>query len=84
MHLDLLIHTSVLSSQLKKLRLHNKSAVKNLIGGGTVGITTAHQTPSEVSFVTTRKSFVVFLKKNQNAPRPSEHAPVRGKKCQNV
>ena len=24
------------------------------------------------------------LKKNQNAPRPSEHPPVRGKKCQNV
>ena len=34
-------------------------------------------------------SFVVsymerILKKNQNAPRPSEHPPVRGKKCQNV
>ena len=27
---------------------------------------------------------VVFLKKNLNAPRPSEHPPVRGKKCQNV
>ena len=26
----------------------------------------------------------VFLKKNQNAPRPSEHPPVMGKKCQNV
>ena len=26
----------------------------------------------------------LFLKKNQNAPRPSEHPPVRGKKCQNV
>ena len=25
-----------------------------------------------------------FLKKNQNAPRPSEHPPVMGKKCQNV
>ena len=24
------------------------------------------------------------LKKNQNAPRPSEHAPVRGEKCRNV
>ena len=24
------------------------------------------------------------IKKNQNAPRPSEHPPVRGKKCQNV
>ena len=24
------------------------------------------------------------LKKNQNVPRPSEHPPVRGKKCQNV
>ena len=24
------------------------------------------------------------LKKNQNAPRPSEHPPVRGEKCQNV
>ena len=24
------------------------------------------------------------LKKNLNAPRPSEHPPVRGKKCQNV
>ena len=27
---------------------------------------------------------VYFLEKNQNAPRPSEHPPVRGKKCQNV
>ena len=26
----------------------------------------------------------MFLKKNQNAPRPSEHPPVRRKKCQNV
>ena len=26
----------------------------------------------------------LFLKENQNAPRPSEHLPVRGKKCQNV
>ena len=25
-----------------------------------------------------------FLKKNQNAPRPSEHPPVREGKCQNV
>ena len=25
-----------------------------------------------------------FLKKNQNAPRPSEHPPVRKEKCQNV
>ena len=24
------------------------------------------------------------LKKNQNAPRPSEHPPVMGEKCQNV
>ena len=24
------------------------------------------------------------LKKNLNSPRPSEHPPVRGKKCQNV
>ena len=28
--------------------------------------------------------FFLFLKKNLNAPRPSEHPPVRGKKCQNV
>ena len=27
---------------------------------------------------------VAFKKKNQNAPRPSEHPPVRGEKCQNV
>ena len=27
---------------------------------------------------------MVFLKKNQNAPRPSEHPLVKGKKCQNV
>ena len=27
---------------------------------------------------------LTFLKKNLNAPRPSEHPPVRGKKCQNV
>ena len=26
----------------------------------------------------------ISLKKNQNAPRPSEHPPVRGEKCQNV
>ena len=25
-----------------------------------------------------------FLKKKLNAPRPSEHPPVRGKKCQNA
>ena len=25
-----------------------------------------------------------FLKKNQTAPRPSEHPPVMGEKCQNV
>ena len=25
-----------------------------------------------------------FLNKNLNAPRPSEHPPVRGEKCQNV
>ena len=25
-----------------------------------------------------------ILKKNQNAPRPSEHPPVMGEKCQNV
>ena len=29
-------------------------------------------------------SIKTFLKKNLNAPRPSEHPPVRGKKCQNV
>ena len=27
---------------------------------------------------------ICILKKNLNAPRPSEHPPVRGKKCQNV
>ena len=32
----------------------------------------------------TMRSACAFLKKNQNAPRPSEHPPVRGKKCQNV
>ena len=26
----------------------------------------------------------MYLKKNQNAPRPSEHPPVREEKCQNV
>ena len=26
-------------------------------------------------------SFVLCLKKNQNTPRPSEHPPVRGKRC---
>ena len=29
-------------------------------------------------------STVICLKKNQNAPRPSEHPPVMGEKCQNV
>ena len=28
--------------------------------------------------------YSLCLKKNLNAPRPSEHPPVRGKKCQNV
>ena len=28
--------------------------------------------------------YTVYLKKKLNAPRPSEHPPVRGKKCQNV
>ena len=27
---------------------------------------------------------LLLFKKNMNAPRPSEHPPVRGKKCQNV
>ena len=27
---------------------------------------------------------VLYLKKNQTTPRPSEHPPVMGKKCQNV
>ena len=30
------------------------------------------------------KNVKTCLKKNLNAPRPSEHPPVRGKKCQNV
>ena len=30
------------------------------------------------------KVFMSLLKKNQNAPRPSEHPPVREEKCQNV
>ena len=30
------------------------------------------------------KPCLTCLKKNQNAPRPSEHPPVRGGKCQNV
>ena len=29
-------------------------------------------------------STTTVFKENQNAPRPSEHPPVRGKKCQNV
>ena len=29
-------------------------------------------------------SLCVCSKKKQNAPRPSEHPPVKGKKCQNV
>ena len=29
------------------------------------------------------REFVTCLKKNQDAPRPSEHPPVRGEKCQN-
>ena len=28
--------------------------------------------------------FLCRLKKNQTAPRPSEHPPVMGEKCQNV
>ena len=28
--------------------------------------------------------FYIFLKKNQTAPRSSEHPPVMGEKCQNV
>ena len=30
------------------------------------------------------KLMATVFKKNQNAPRPSEHPPVRGEKCQNV
>ena len=30
------------------------------------------------------KTLQTYLKKNLNAPRPSEHPPVWGKKCQNV
>ena len=36
--------------------------------------------PSSIFFL----AGVFCLKKNLNAPRPSEHPPVRGKKCQNV
>ena len=32
----------------------------------------------------TSSQSVLCLKKNQNAPRPSEHPPVMGKKCLNV
>ena len=37
-----------------------------------------------LNFSREKDSAIPFLKKNQNAPRPSEHPPVRGGKCQNV
>ena len=36
------------------------------------------------SYSTSSAIIFIFLKRNQNAPRPSEHPPVMGKKCQNV
>ena len=40
------------------------------------------QTPAELPAGLCVEHF--YIKKNQNAPRPSEHPPVRGGKCQNV
>ena len=37
-----------------------------------------------IVFNTSTVQEIGCLKKNLNAPRPSEHPPVRGKKCQNV
>ena len=40
---------------------------------------------ASLSWARTRpKQLHRILKKNLNAPRPSEHPPVRGGKCQNV
>ena len=39
---------------------------------------------AEIFLNESRKSTFCVFKKNQNAPRPSEHPPVRGRKCQNV
>ena len=43
-----------------------------------------YRTTVEMDKVAERNSLQVCLKKNMNAPRPSEHPPVRGEKCQNV
>ena len=45
---------------------------------------TTVQTSSILLVVQRKISYTTCLKKNLNAPRPSEHPPVRGKKCQNV
>ena len=37
-----------------------------------------------LNFSREKELAIPFLKKNQNAPRPSEHPPVMGEKCQNV
>ena len=39
-----------------------------------------HYLEEQGQFVTPRIEHL-FLKKNQNAPRPSEHPPVMGEKC---
>ena len=39
---------------------------------------------TKTSSIQSMYPYLRTLKKNLNAPRPSEHPPVRGKKCQNV
>ena len=59
----------VITSMCKKHSFVYAAPVQNVL---TETLQTGHQ------------SFPGFLKKNQNAPRPSEHPPVMGEKCQNV
>ena len=49
-----------------------------------VRITVTNYTVELQVLVGTFHAVCVCLKKNQNAPRPSEHPPVKGEKCQNV
>ena len=41
-----------------------------------------HRLQIQNLFMAFKRVSLCCLKKNQNAPRPSEHPPVRGEKCQ--
>ena len=55
-----------------------------LDAGSRAGFTSSRPPPRWTSIFHFSYFCTMCLKKNLNAPRPSEHPPVRGGKCQNV